>query len=237
MLEIVASTVFSFAPSAVYYRGLHDRESSEFDYKSRNQKKSVPEVTKCGNGEVYPLTETIEWLWYWAWAWRYPSLVSSGKSLRIWKTNMRGNGAFTNKKGSDTCHSWILKTNIVKEPMRSEGVTCPGENIFRIVDKKIINVGERESLRIWCLDYDYLKTLGVVEAKNLAIILPPWLLHVAQNVHPDGSSSPWDYNFRVPLFSASGETAIIDGFHCRTNSMRVCRLTRDAIIAKTDWGR
>ena len=209
---------------AIYYRGLHDRESSEFGYKSRNQKKSIPEVTKCGNGEVYPLVEPIEWLWYWAWAWRYPSLVSSGESLRIWKTNMRGNGAFTNKKGSDTCHSWILKTNIAKEPMRSEGVTCPGGNLFRVVNERIVTVGERESLKIWCLDYDYLKTLSVTEAKDLAIILPPWLLHIAQNVHPNGSSSPWDYNFRVPLFSTSGDPAIIDGFHCRANSMRICRL-------------
>jgi len=224
MLEIVASTLFSFSPPAVYYRGLHDRESSEFGYKSRNQRKSIPEVTKCGNGEVYPLTEPVEWLWYWAWAWRYPSLVRSGESKRIWRTNMRGNGAFTNRKGSNTCRSWILGTNTNKELMRSEGVTCPGENLFQVVNEKIVTVGERESLKIWCLDYAYLKTLSVTEAKNLAIILPPWLLHVAQNVHPDGSSA-WDYNFRVPLFSASGETAIIDGFHCRTNTMRVSRLT------------
>jgi len=218
MIKIIVKT------PAVYYRGLHDRESSEFGYKSRNQKKSIPEVTKCGNGEVYPLTEPIEWIWYWSWAWRYPSLVSSGKSLIYWRSKMRSNGAFVNRFGSDKKHSWVLNTNVGEEPMRSEGVTCPGENVFRIIDRRIVTVGKRESLRIWCLDYDYLKTLSITEAKDLAIILPPWLLHIAQDVHPDGSSDPWDYNFRVPLFSASGETAIIDGFHCRTNSMRVCRL-------------
>jgi len=218
MIKIIVKT------PAVYYRGLHDRESSEFGYKSLNQKKSIPEVTKCGNGEVYPLTEPIEWIWYWSWAWRYPSLVSSGKSLIYWRSKMRSNGAFVNRFGSDKKHSWVLNTNVGEEPMRSEGVTCPGENVFRIIDRRIVTVGKRESLRIWCLDYDYLKTLSITEAKDLAIILPPWLLHIAQDVHPDGSSDPWDYNFRVPLFSASGETAIIDGFHCRTNSMRVCRL-------------
>ena len=56
MIKIIVKT------PAVYYRGLHDRESSEFGYKSRNQKKSIPEVTKCGNGEVYSLTEAVEWL-------------------------------------------------------------------------------------------------------------------------------------------------------------------------------
>ena len=224
MLDMVVSTAFSFAPSAVYYHGLHDRESSEFDYKSRNQKESIPEVTKCGNGEVYPLTEAVEWLWYWSWVWRYPSLVSSGKSLIYWRSKMRSNGAFVNRFGSDKKHSWVLNTNVDEEPMRSEGVTCPGENIFRVVDRQLVNVGGRESLKVWCLDYNYLITLTIAQAKTLAVTLPPWLSHIAQDVHPDGSSDPWDYNFRVPLFSASGETAIIDGFHCRTNSMRVCRL-------------
>jgi len=220
MIKIIVKT------PAVYYRGLHDRESSEFGYKSRNQKKSIPEVTKCGNGEVYPLTEPIEWIWYWSWAWRYPSLVSSGKSLIYWRSKMRSNGAFVNRFGSDKKHSWVLNTNVGEEPMRSEGVTCPGENVFRIIDRRIVTVGKRESLRIWCLDYDYLKTLSITEAKDLAIILPPWLLHIAQDVHPDGSSDPWDYNFRVPLFSASGETAIIDGFHCRENFIRLVRVSR-----------
>ena len=220
MIKIIVKT------PAVYYRGLHDRESSEFGYKSRNQKKSIPEVTKCGNGEVYPLTEPIEWIWYWSWAWRYPSLVSSGKSLIYWRSKMRSNGAFVNRFGSDKKHSWVLNTNVGEEPMRSEGVTCPGENVFRIIDRRIVTVGKRESLRIWCLDYDYLKTLSITEAKDLAIILPPWLLHIAQDVHPDGSSDPWDYNFRVPLFSASGQTAIIDGFHCRENFIRLVRVSR-----------
>jgi len=77
MIKIIVKT------PAVYYRGLHDRESSEFGYKLRNQKKSIPEVTKCGNGEVYPLTEPIEWIWYWSWAWRYPPLFQVEKVLYI----------------------------------------------------------------------------------------------------------------------------------------------------------
>ena len=230
MLDMVVSTAFSFAPSAVYYRGLHDRESADYNYQSRNKKKSIPEVVKLGNGEVYPLTEQVEWLWYWSWAWRYPSLVSSGESLRIWKVNMRNNAAFTNKFGSTTKHSFVLGTNTNKEPMRSEGVDCPGGNLFRIVDTNTVMVGGRESLKVWCLDYNYLITLTIAQAKTLAVTLPPWLSHIAQDVHPDGSSDPWDYNFRVPLFSANGEATVIDGFNCRTNSMRVCRLTPMEIV-------
>jgi len=224
MIKIIVKT------PAVYYRGLHDRESSEFGYKSRNQKKSIPEVTKCGNGEVYPLTEAVEWLWYWSWVWRYPSLVSSGESLRIWKVNMRNNAAFTNKFGSTTKHSFVLGTNTNKEPMRSEGVDCPGGNLFRIVDTNTVMVGGRKCLKVWCLDYNYLITLTIAQAKTLAVTLPPWLSHIAQDVHSDGSSDPWDYNFRVPLFSANGEATVIDGFNCRTNSMRVCRLTPMEIV-------
>ena len=230
MLDMVVSTAFSFAPSAVYYRGLHDRESADYNYQSRNKKKSIPEVVKLGNGEVYPLTEPIEWLWYWSWVWRYPSLVSSGESLRIWKVNMRNNAAFTNKFGSTTKHSFVLGTNTNKEPMRSEGVDCPGGNLFRIVDTNTVMVGGRKCLKVWCLDYNYLITLTIAQAKTLAVTLPPWLSHIAQDVHPDGSDDPWDYNFRVPLFSANGEATVIDGFNCRTNSMRVCRLTPMEIV-------
>jgi len=225
MLDMVVSTAFSFAPSAVYYRGLHDRESADYNYQSRNKKKSIPEVVKLGNGEVYPLTEQVEWLWYWSWAWRYPSLVSSGESLRIWKVNMRNNAAFTNKFGSTTKHSFVLGTNTNKEPMRSEGVDCPGGNLFRIVDTNTVMVGGRKCLKVWCLDYNYLITLTIAQAKTLAVTLPPWLSHIAQDVHPDGSSDPWDYNFRVPLFSKSGESSVISGFPCKINTMRVSRLT------------
>ena len=210
---------------AIYYRGLHDRESADYNYQSRNKKKSIPEVVKLGNGEVYPLTEQVEWLWYWSWAWRYPSLVSSGESLRIWKVNMRNNAAFTNKFGSTTKHSFVLGTNTNEEPMRSEGVDCPGGNLFRIVETNKVMVGGRKCLKVWCLDYNYLTTLTIAQAKTLAVTLPPWLSHIAQDVHPDGSSDPWDYNFRVPLFSKSGESSVISGFPCKINTMRVSRLT------------
>jgi len=209
-------------PSApeIYYIGLHDRERIEYGYKSRDPNDDVPEVVKLGNGEAYSLVEPVEWLWYWSWARRHPSFVASGESLTYWRSKMRDNGAFTNKFGSFTKRSFILGTNITAEPMRSEGVTCPGENIFRIADPKTVYVNGKESLKIWCLDYDYLTTLTISQAKTLAVALPRWLWHTAWDVHPDGSTSPWDYNFGTPLFSNSGKTAIIDGFHCKINTIR-----------------
>ena len=64
----------SITTPPLFYLGLHDCESEDWDFESRNQKESIPEVTKCGNGEVYPLVEPVEWLWFWSWACRYPSL-------------------------------------------------------------------------------------------------------------------------------------------------------------------
>ena len=214
-------------PTAIYAIGLHDRDSSDWGYKARNPKSKLPEVVKMGNGEYYDLAEPIELLWYWSWAWHYPSLRSSGESLMYWKSKMRGNAAFTNKNGSDTNKSWVLGTNF-KEPMRSEGVECPGDAIYRLVDTKTVNVGGRESLKIWCLDYDWLVSLTVLEAKALATILPNWLLHSAWDVHPDGSATKWDYGFSTIPFSRTGETKWITenehSFYCRANTMRLSRL-------------
>lgn len=216
----------TFSAPAKYHIGLHDCESADYNYQSRNLKDSIPEVIKLGNGDACPLTEPVEWLWYWAWAHKYPSLVSSGESLKIWRVNMRDNAAFTNKFGSTSKRSWVLGTNPSAEPMRSEGVDCPGGNLFRSVSDKIYNIGSRDSLAVWCLDYNHLKSLSVAEAKALAITLPGWLLHVAQNVHPDASFSSWDYDFTVPMLASdtSEETAIVDGFRCRRNYMRLSRL-------------
>jgi len=223
----------SFLPSPIYYIGLHDRESVDYNYKSRDPNNSIPEVIKLGNGDACSLVEPVEWLWHWSWAWRHPSFVESGGSLTYWKSKMRGNGAFTNKFGSDTKRSFVLGTNIFKEdgtlnePMRSEGVDCPGGNLFRGTGDPDKDIGGRMSAAVWCLDYHWLKTLTVTEAKVLATTLPRWLLHIAQDVHPDGSFSSWDYGFTVPMMASdpTEKTAIVDGFHCRQNYMRLSRLS------------
>ena len=215
-------------PEAIYAIGLHDRDSSDWNFEARNPNDSIPEVVKMGNGEYYDLVEPIEWLWYWSWAWRYPSLVKSGESVKYWLSKMRSNGAFDNKAGSDIRHSWVAGTLPRNGPMRSEGVECPGDAIYRLVDTKTVNVGGRESLKIWCLDYDWLASLTVAEARALAPILPNWLLHPAWDVHPDGSTTKWDYGFSTIPFSRTGETKWITenehSFYCRANTMRLSRL-------------
>lgn len=232
----------SRVPQAVYYRGLSDYQCddplgdpyTDQPYKPRNwpSRPSVPEVRKLENGVSFRLTEAWEWCYYWPWRLRVPSL-SDEAAKTYYRKCMRRNAAFTNKAGSDTCHSWVLGTNDDKESMCIEGVDCPGGNIYRQAGKPVMR-GSRMCLPIWTLDFDFPPS----DPKTFSVNLPGWLLHVAKNVHPikisDATPPPngqylvtnWDVDFSIPLISPTGRQAVVDGFHCRENWMRAARLEK-----------
>lgn len=229
---------FAYPEAPIYFRGLSDVNCNDplgdpytdkpFTARNTDRAKfgAIPEVRKLENGDVCYLTEPVEFLWYYSWRLRVGSSLSESDGKNVWRKDMRGNAAFTNKAGSDTKHSWVLGTNVSASAMRSEGVDCPGWNLYRAVDGKTVIKNGRYCVAVWCLDYHYLKTLTVLQARELAIELPPWLLHVAKDVHPDGTVTNWDYDFRVPMMTSKETemTAVVDGFPCRRNYMRLSRL-------------
>ena len=186
--------------------------------------KTIPQVRKLEEGLGYSLTEPVEWLWYWAWRCRVGQSLNEADGKNFYRSKMRGNAAFTNKAGSDTNRSFILKTNTDREPMRSEGVTTPDNNLFRLTSETSVIKNKRVCYGIWCLDYGWLKTLTVVETKDLATHLPAWLWHIANDIHSNGEVTQWDYGFGYPLLASSGRSEIIDGWHCRENHIRISRL-------------
>jgi hypothetical protein len=226
---------------AVFYWGLSDAWCNDplndgiysaKPYEARNTHpphsgEPIPEVRKLVAGNVCFLTEPVERLWYHAWERKYPSLPLSEK-LRIYKSLMRSNAGLTNPGGSDTNRSWVLNTNPTKEPMKYEGVVCPGGNLFRAVSADVVMKNQRPCIAIWTLDWQYISKLGVGDALLLAERLPSWLWHVAKIVHSDGSVTSWDYDFGYPMMtnSTSERAEIVDGFYCRVNYMRASRLVR-----------
>ena len=228
----------------IYFRGLSDKDCNDplgtgapediytsLPYKARNTKpphptgESIPEVRKMETGDMCSLVEPIERMWYRRWEMKYPSLIVSEK-LRIYKSLMRSNAGLTNPGGSDIKHSWVLWTNVTKEPMKYEGVVCPGGNLFRAASADVVMKNQRPCIAIWTLDWQYISKLGVSDALLLAERLPAWLWHVAKIVHSDGSVTSWDYDFGYPMMTNNiNELAeIVDGFHCRRNYLRASRL-------------
>lgn len=120
--------------------------------------------------------------------------------------------------------------------MRIEGTITPGMNIFRSAGE------ERNGLQpVWCLDFTKPPSFtgNVSEAaKNFAITLPRWIVHIARIVHPDKIGEPtagapkgvfkvtnFDYDFPPPpLLTSTGRQAVIDGFNCRENFIRSVRV-------------
>jgi hypothetical protein len=219
--------------------GLGDAESSDFNYTSRNAKTALPEVTKMGNGDATPLIEAWERTWYLAFRLRNPSLTEEFM-LNQWRVMTKGDRAFTNKFGSDTKRSYVLNTNINSEPMRAEGVDCPGTNIFRLTSLNTKTINSRPCYPIWVLDYDYPPEIDqdYTSIKDFVKYLPSWTLHTARIVHPPTSSYPkgystdFDYSFPIPLMTKVGRQSIIDidtpegikKYHVRENYMRESRI-------------
>jgi len=242
MLDVISGTLFSFAPSAIYWRGLSDYECDDpldppycpdgFYPRNWPSRPPVPEVRKLKNGVTFRLTEAWEWCYYWPWRLRVPSL-SDEEAKEVYRKATRGDGAFFNKAGSDTRHSWVLDSHRDKEPMPVEGVDCPGKNIYRPAGEPTMRGGEM-CLPIWTLDFDF----PPGDSKEFSMSLPNWLLHIAKIVHPtkisDDTPPPngrflvtnWDYNFSIPLISPTGRQSLVGGFHCRENFIKLVRTTR-----------
>ena len=238
MLDVIVSTTFSFS-HPVYWRGLSDYECNDpldppycpDGYYPRNwpSRPPVPEVRKLENGVSFRLTESWEWCYYWPWRLRVS--LSDADAKAYYRKCMRKNAAFTNNAGSDTCHSWVLGTNTEEEPMRIEGVDCSGGNIYRQAGKPTMK-NNRMCLPIWTLDFSFPPS----DPREFSVSLPQWLLHQAKDVHPirisDITPPPngsflitnWDYNFSIPLISPTGRQAMVDGFDCRENFIRLTRV-------------
>ena len=242
MLDMVVSTAFSFAHPSIYWRGLSDYECDDpldppycadgFYPRNWPSRPNVPEVRKLKNGVSFRLTEPWEWCYYWPWRLRVPSL-SNEAAKAYYRKCMRGDGAFTNKAGSDTRYSWVLETNAGKEPMRIEGVDTPGGNVYRQAGEPVMRGGEM-CLPVWTLDFYF----PPGDSKEFSMSLPNWLLHKTKIVHPikisDETPPPngrylvtnWDYDFSIPLISPTGRQAIVGGFHVRENFIKLVRVMR-----------
>jgi hypothetical protein len=224
-------------PPQLYTVGLGDTECndplndgiySDKPYEARNTKpphrtgEPIPQVRKLEEGRGYDLREPVEWLWYWAWRCRVGTSLSEMDGKNFYRSMMRSNAAFTNRCGSDKFHSFVLDTSL-PGCMKSEGVVTPDNNLFLLTGEKTVKNG-RSCCGIWALDYNWLTTLTVMQAKELAIGLPPWLWHIANTIHSDGTVTQWDYAFGYPLFASVGRAKIVNGFHCRENFLRASRL-------------
>ena len=211
--------------SPEYYLGLSDHECNDpldyqpIPYLSRARVTPVPEVRKFENGDSCPLTESWEWFWFNLFKMRNLTLTDVFIKNE-WRRFTTGDRAFTNKFGSDTCRSFVLGTNTTKEPMKKEGVDCPGDNLYRKAGEPV-NKNGRVCLPVWCLDYSYPPPTQTISS---------WLVHTARITHPPTQAFPkgyvtnFDYNFPVPLITGVGRQMVVDGFHCRENYMRMSRL-------------
>jgi hypothetical protein len=219
------------------YVGEHDYESPDqvYDYvppyfpRCKKSGIPVPEVRKCYNGDRLFLTPAWEWFWFNLLVLRNPG-ISTSVLKEYWRTALHGARAFTNKYGTDTCSSDVLKTNLSKGYMRKENVTCPGGMFFRSAGERVFK-GDEWVIPIYCLD-------GTKNPPNPEKILDlKWLVHTGQVCHPEqiGSSTNFapngifkvtnfDYMFPIPLITILGREEVIDGISCRVDYMRERRL-------------
>lgn len=221
--------------------GLSDYQTAEHfdppycqtDYMPRNwpSRPVVPEVLQLKNGDPTNLTPAWEWTWWWTFRLRAMNLTEAA-AKELYRKYTRSNAAFTNGAGSDK-HGSVVLRNGLPGYMRIGGVDCPGGASYRAAGEPVMVRGEM-CLPIWCLDYDF----PPPDPQAFAASLPAWLSHTAKTVHPvkigepaDGAPNgvflvtTWDYDFPCPpLLTGVGEQAIIDGFHCRKNYIRLVRI-------------
>jgi hypothetical protein len=237
-----ATQVFIPAVAPVDIRlGLSDYQTDEhFDppycqqnYMPRNwpSRPDIPEVLQLTNGDVMGLIPAWEWVWWWMFRLSAPN-VSEQAAKSLYAKYTRSNAAFTNGAGSDKRGSVVLR-NGLPGAMRIGGVDCPGGNVYKAAGDPVMVRGEM-CLPIWCLDYGYPPS----DPQAFAASLPAWLRHTAKTVHPERIGEPiegapngvflvttWDYDFPCPpLLTKVGRQAVIDGFHCRENFIRLVRI-------------
>lgn len=189
----------------------------------------LPEVIKLKSGSRIKLYEPLERFWYRLFELRlaeFGFVLTEEEKHKEWLDLTDDAKAFTNKKGSKTCRSFVAGTNSGEEPMGKESVDCLG-NVYWLAGDPVTKVGDL-CYPIWALDVT--KPLP-----DPAVIYPvKELVHDAVVCRPEQvvggyRCDPFPYRAPVPLFAETGDTSRINGFDVRVDWILASRIRELAV--------